>query len=64
VVTLAAARRQGVGAAITRACLDVARAGGLGKAALTASPYGHRIYRRLGFRDRCRVVSYRYPPAG
>ena len=64
VVTTAAVRRRGVGACVTRACLDLARSRGLDRAALTASPDGHRIYRRLGFRERCRVVRYRYPPDG
>jgi len=64
VVTATAVRRGGIGTAVTRACLELARGAGLDKAALTASPDGYRIYRRLGFRDRCRVVRYRYPPAG
>jgi len=64
VVTTAAVRRRGIGTAVTRACLDLARSHGLDRAALTASVDGHRIYRRLGFRERCRVVRYRYPPAG
>jgi GNAT superfamily N-acetyltransferase len=64
VVTTAAVRRRGVGARVTSACLDLARSRGLARAALTASPDGHRIYRRLGFSERCRVVRYRYPPAG
>jgi GNAT superfamily N-acetyltransferase len=64
VVTTAAVRRRGVGARVTWACLDLARSRGLARAALTASPDGHRIYRRLGFSERCRVVRYRYPPAG
>lgn len=64
VVTAAAVRRRGIGTALTRACLELARSRGLDRAALTASPDGHRIYRRLGFVERCRVVRYRYPPAG
>jgi GNAT superfamily N-acetyltransferase len=63
VVTTAAVRRRGIGACVTRACLDLARSQGLDRAALTASPDGRRIYRRLGFSERCRVVRYRYPPA-
>jgi len=63
VVTAAAVRRRGIGACVTRACLDLARSQGLDRAALTASPDGRRIYRRLGFSERCRVVRYRYPPA-
>jgi GNAT superfamily N-acetyltransferase len=63
VVTVASARRAGIGAAITHACLARARARGLGRAVLTSSPDGHGIYRRLGFRDCCTVSRYRYPPA-
>ncbi|MFG3555388.1 GNAT family N-acetyltransferase [Micromonospora sp. NPDC047557] len=43
-------RRQGVGAAMTRAALDLARERGAHTAALTSSPSGEGIYRRLGFR--------------
>jgi GNAT superfamily N-acetyltransferase len=56
VVTAADVRRRGIGACVTWACLDLARSQGLDRAALTASPDGHRIYRRLGFTERCRVV--------
>jgi GNAT superfamily N-acetyltransferase len=64
VVTPAGARRLGVGTALTHACLALARARGLGRAALTASPDGAGIYRRLGFRDRCTVTRYLGPPPG
>lgn len=63
VVTVAWARRAGIGGALTHACLTLARARGLGRAVLTSSPDGHGIYRRLGFRDCCTVSRYRYPPA-
>ncbi|WP_435206461.1 GNAT family N-acetyltransferase [Micromonospora sp. bgisy143] len=43
-------RRQGIGAAITRAALDLARERGAHTAALTSSPMAEAIYRRLGFR--------------
>jgi hypothetical protein len=55
--------RAAIGAAITHACLALARDRGLGRAVLTSSPDGHGIYRRLGFRDCCTVSRYRYPPA-
>lgn len=64
VVTVASARRAGVGSALTHACLVLARARGLARVALTSSPDGHRLYRRLGFRDRCTVSRWRWPPAG
>jgi GNAT superfamily N-acetyltransferase len=63
VVTAATVRRRGIGTAITSACLTLARSRGLTRAALTASPDGHAIYRRLGFQDRCTVRRYRYPAA-
>jgi GNAT superfamily N-acetyltransferase len=64
VVTAAGARRLGIGSAITHACLGLARARGLGRAALTASPDGAGIYRRLGFRERCQVSRYLHPAPG
>lgn len=58
VATGVRARRRGFGTALTQACLDVARRRGASHAALTASPYAERIYRRLGFRDVCTVSRY------
>ncbi|MEU5784063.1 GNAT family N-acetyltransferase [Micromonospora lupini] len=42
-------RRQGIGAAMTRAALDLAREHGARTAALTSSPIAEAVYRRLGF---------------
>jgi GNAT superfamily N-acetyltransferase len=64
VVTVAPARRAGVGSALTHACLVLARDRGLARVALTSSPDGHGLYRRLGFRDCCTVSRWRWPPAG
>jgi GNAT superfamily N-acetyltransferase len=64
VVTVASARRAGVGSALTRACLVLARDRGLDRVALTSSPDGHGLYRRLGFRDCCMVSRWRWPPGG
>ena len=61
VVTVPARRRMGIGAALTHACLAQARTRGLARAVLTASPEGHGLYGRLGFRDRGTVARYRYP---
>ena len=47
-----AARRRGVGAALVRAVLERARAGGAGRVVLSTLPTmaaAHRLYRRLGF---------------
>ena len=51
VSTIPSARRQGLGAAITRACLSAAQARGYHHAVLQASAEGVGIYQRLGFRE-------------
>ncbi|HEX7167757.1 MAG TPA: GNAT family N-acetyltransferase [Acidimicrobiales bacterium] len=56
VCTAPGARGRGIGAAITRAAMDDARAAGCSLAVLGASPMGHAVYRRLGFVD---VFGYR-----
>ncbi|MFG2073228.1 GNAT family N-acetyltransferase [Nonomuraea maritima] len=43
-------RRRGIGAAMTAAALDLARARGVRTAALTSTPAGESLYRRIGFR--------------
>lgn len=50
VATLPAFRGRGLGAAVTWACVERARAWGLARLALYASPMGAPIYGRLGFR--------------
>jgi GNAT superfamily N-acetyltransferase len=55
---LPAARRLGIGAAITLAPLRDARALGYGVGILHASPEGDPLYRRLGFREYCRVSRF------
>lgn len=58
VATLPQARGRGIGAVVTLAPLDEARAKGFRVATLYASPMGVNIYRRMGFKEYCRIVSY------
>jgi GNAT superfamily N-acetyltransferase len=62
VLTNPAARRLGIGAAITLAALRDARAIGYRVGVLGASPMGHPLYRRLGFADYCRIKVYEWHP--
>ena len=58
VVTLPEARHKGIGTAMTLAALREARRAGYRVAILTASPYGVRIYSRIGFREYCTISRY------
>ena len=64
VVTLPAARRRGIGTAMTLRVLHDARAMGCRVGALTASPEGIGIYRRIGFREYCRFRRYEWENGG
>ncbi|HEY4027857.1 MAG TPA: N-acetyltransferase [Candidatus Dormibacteraeota bacterium] len=64
VFTVATARRRGIGAALSLAPLREARAMGLRLGVLGASAMGFPVYRRLGFREHCRIHIYEWrPPA-
>jgi GNAT superfamily N-acetyltransferase len=58
VFTVAEARRQGIGAAITLAALRDAHALGYQIGVLGASEMGYPVYQRLGFQECCRIGLY------
>ena len=62
VSVLPAARRQGVGAAVTLAALREAREQGYRFGVLGASEMGKGVYRRLGFAQYCLLQMYEYLP--
>jgi len=58
VATLPAARRQGVGTAITLETLREARALGYRNGVLFSSELGVGVYRELGFQEYCKIGHY------
>jgi GNAT superfamily N-acetyltransferase len=63
VMTLPAARRRGIGAALVAQALYGAQQRGYRLAVLTATPAGYELYRQLRFRDYGRWTSYIWRPA-
>jgi GNAT superfamily N-acetyltransferase len=62
VATVPTARGRGVGTAITSAALRSARAEGCQVAILHSSAVGFNIYRRLGFKEYCKIHHYAWSP--
>jgi GNAT superfamily N-acetyltransferase len=56
--TLPAARRRGVGSALTLVPMLEARDGGYRGAILHATPDGEHLYPRIGFREYCRISRF------
>ena len=55
-------RRKGIGAAITRAAMHVAREDGHRMAILHSSALGNRMYQSLGFKECCRIGQFVWVP--
>jgi GNAT superfamily N-acetyltransferase len=56
------ARRQGIGAALTRRAVHESHAFGHDLVILQAAPLGEAIYRRMGFVEYCRIAIYAWRP--
>ena len=62
IATIPEARRKGIGTAITREPLQIAKNAGYKVAVLEASEMGLPTYRRLGFRELCEFRTYTWSP--
>lgn len=62
VMTVPEARRRGIGAAITHAALQEARAKGSEYGVLGSSQAGRSVYAGLGFRELCTIDLYEWSP--
>lgn len=63
VFTVEEARGRGIGAATTLAALRDARNRGYGVGVLGSSEMGYPVYRRLGFRELCKIGIYEWHPS-
>ncbi len=62
VATLPAFRGRGIGSAMTRRPMRLARERGIGTGILHSSPLGTPVYEKLGFRELCRLTIYLWEP--
>ena len=62
VATLLEARNKGIGFAVTQAALKAGRSLGYRVGILQASKMGEPVYKRMGFKEYCRVSSYTWFP--
>lgn len=62
IMTVPEARRQGIGAQITRAAMRVAQEAGMHHAVLTSSPMGRSVYESAGFRQVCTIHLHTWRP--
>jgi len=64
VSTVATARRQGLGTALTARLVHDAVARGCSTASLQSTPMAERLYAAVGFRDLGRILEHAPPPSG
>jgi GNAT superfamily N-acetyltransferase len=62
IMTVPDARRQGIGAQITRAAMWITREAGMHHAVLTSSPMGRSMYESVGFRQVCTIRLHTWRP--
>jgi GNAT superfamily N-acetyltransferase len=62
VATLEAFRGRGIGTALTRELMRLAREMGFRAAVLIATPQGYSVFHKLGFRDVCEIGQYLWTP--
>lgn len=62
VATIPAARKMGIGRYMTQYPLQQALSWGYKIGVLEASEMGHPVYRSLGFKEYCKIQSYRWDP--
>jgi ribosomal protein S18 acetylase RimI-like enzyme len=62
VATLPAFRGRGIGSALTRWPMRLAKERGIRVSVLHSTPLGKPAYEKLGFTERCRLIIYLWEP--